>query len=345
MKLKSVEIKGLWGKENIKWNLDPRVNILTGINGAGKSTIMDLIAFVITTNYLLKEFVTKVEQINVELDNKDMLICLSFNDTLLKLKQKAEQNSVFRDLWEDVSRDIPMTERRLRRLNRMGITASVSYLKRKTELIPLSETYFEHVNVDIVSTFDSELPSDIDQGRYNSLKKQGVRSPLDKELHDLQEKYAFYLGGLATRMEQYVKKGNLVDKEYVDSLYAQKNLFVKIVNEMFEESNKHIDIDNSRLEFVLNDEKKHISMYELSSGEKQLLYILMTVLMEERQEYVLFMDEPEISLHVDWQENLIEKIFLLNPNCQIMIATHAPSLLLGGWHGFVTNIADIKSVK
>ena len=345
MKLKSVEIKGLWGKENIKWNLDPRVNILTGINGAGKSTIMDLIAFVITTNYLPKEFVTKVEQINVELDNKDMLRCLSFNDTLLKLKQKAEQNSVFRDLWEDVSRDIPMTERRLRRLNRMGITASVSYLKRKTELIPLSETYFEHVNVDIVSTFDSELPSDIDQGRYNSLKKQGVRSPLDKELHDLQEKYAFYLGGLATRMEQYVKKGNLVDKEYVDSLYAQKNLFVKIVNEMFEESNKHIDIDNSRLEFVLNDEKKHISMYELSSGEKQLLYILMTVLMEERQEYVLFMDEPEISLHVDWQENLIEKIFLLNPNCQIMIATHAPSLLLGGWHGFVTNIADIKSVK
>ena len=56
----------------------------------------------------------------------------------------------------------------------------------------------------------------------------------------------------------------------------------------------------------------------------------------------IFLDEPEISLHVDWQELLIEKIRLLNPNCQVLIATHAPSVLLDGWQPFVTNIDDIK---
>ena len=40
--------------------------------------------------------------------------------------------------------------------------------------------------------------------------------------------------------------------------------------------------------------------YQLSSGEKQMLIILLTVLVEDDQPYVLFMDEPEVSLHIEW---------------------------------------------
>lgn len=342
MKLKAVEIKGLWGNTNLKWNLEPRVNVLTGSNGAGKSTIMDIIACAIARNSLTKELVRKVEQVNIELDNNQTLVCLSFNDTLMKLKKEAESNEVYKELWEDVSANISLAESRSRRLNRMGITASVSYLVKNKKIEPLSGERLKEINVDIVSTFDSSIPSDIDSSKYNDLRKQGVRSSLDLELHDLQEQYAYYLGSLATRLEQFVNDGNAVDRDYVNNLYSQKNLFISIVNSMFAESGKHINIDNSRLEFVIDGEGKNISMYELSSGEKQLLYILMKVLMQEQKEYVLFMDEPEISMHVDWQECLIEKILELNPNCQLLIATHAPSLLLGGWQGFVKNIADIK---
>ena len=304
---------------------------------------MDLIASVIVTNSLPKELVTKTKRINVEFDNKkDTLVCLSFNDTMLKLKKEAESNPVYRELWEDISRSVSFTASRQQRLNRMGITASVSYLVRDKKLLPLSDKMVDGLNVDIISTFDSSLPGDFEQSRIDTLKKQGVRSTLDMELHSLQEQYAYYLGGLATKMEQNVKEGKPVDRVFVDNLYAPKNQFVKIVNELFSQTGKHINIDNSRLEFVINDEDKHISLYELSSGEKQLIYILLTVLMEEQKEYVLFMDEPEISLHVDWQECLIEKIQLLNPNCQMLIATHAPSLLLGGWNSFVKNIDDLK---
>lgn len=43
--IKSVEIKSLWnGQKHIVWNLKTDVNILSGINGAGKSTILNRLA-------------------------------------------------------------------------------------------------------------------------------------------------------------------------------------------------------------------------------------------------------------------------------------------------------------
>lgn len=39
--IKRIEIKGLWGRKNIAWDLRPDVNILSGVNGIGKSTILN----------------------------------------------------------------------------------------------------------------------------------------------------------------------------------------------------------------------------------------------------------------------------------------------------------------
>ena len=81
--------------------------------------------------------------------------------------------------------------------------------------------------------------------------------------------------------------------------------------------------------------------YQLSSGEKQMLAILLTVLIEDNQHYVLFMDEPEVSLHVDWQKNLIDMILDLNPNVQIILTTHSPAVIMNGWLDKVTEVTDI----
>ena len=39
--IRRIEIKGLWGRFNIQWDLRPDVNILSGINGVGKTTILN----------------------------------------------------------------------------------------------------------------------------------------------------------------------------------------------------------------------------------------------------------------------------------------------------------------
>ena len=81
--------------------------------------------------------------------------------------------------------------------------------------------------------------------------------------------------------------------------------------------------------------------YQLSSGEKQMLIILLTVLVEDDLPYVLFMDEPEVSLHIEWQKQLIDLITELNPNVQIILTTHSPAVVMNGWMNQVTEVTDI----
>ena len=86
---------------------------------------------------------------------------------------------------------------------------------------------------------------------------------------------------------------------------------------------------------------EQLSPYQLSAGEKQILAILLTVLVEDNQSYVLFMDEPEISLHFEWQKQLIGLVLQLNPNIQIIMTTHSPAVVMDGWTDRVTDVSDI----
>ena len=69
--------------------------------------------------------------------------------------------------------------------------------------------------------------------------------------------------------------------------------------------------------------------------------ILLTVLVENNQNYVLFMDEPEVSLHIEWQKRLIDLCVELNPNVQIILTTHSPAVVMNGWMDAVTEVTDI----
>ena len=70
-----------------------------------------------------------------------------------------------------------------------------------------------------------------------------------------------------------------------------------------------------------------IPLYSLSSGEKQLLLILIETM--AAGENTIIIDEPEISMHVDWQRRLIDAMTTVNPEAQIIVATHSPELMVG----------------
>lgn len=106
-----------------------------------------------------------------------------------------------------------------------------------------------------------------------------------------------------------------------------------VIDKFFKPSGKYVELDkeNNRLIFVLTTNGKKIQLEQLSSGEKQLLIILFRVFLQQKKSYVLLMDEPEISLHIDWQAQLIDAIQTLNPNVQIILSTHSPSMFADGW--------------
>lgn len=341
MVIKQIEIKDFWGKYNIKWELNPHVNILTGINGAGKSTLLDLVAQIIIGGRLSKSLIKKTSMVKIKFDEDDTTITnIIFNDSYLNLTKKAKENEILKELQDDVELDFKND--RKSKLNSLMLNASISFVSTKSKGKIPSEQFFKNLNVDIISTFDEPISYIEEKTKWDSLHKEGVWSSLDKELHELQEQYSYYIGNLANTIEKKVLSGIQPDMELLKSLYAPKNLFIKIINELFASTGKIIDTENSKINFRIIEDNLPISIYELSSGEKQMLYILWKVLLHNQDPFILFLDEPEISLHVDWQESLIEKIRLLNPNCQIIIATHAPSVLLDGWQPCVKNIDDLK---
>jgi predicted ATPase len=53
------------------------------------------------------------------------------------------------------------------------------------------------------------------------------------------------------------------------------------------------------------------------------------------------MDEPEISLDIDWQYQLLEAIRKLNPYCQLVVATHSPAIFGNGWSDKIFYIDEL----
>ncbi len=77
---------------------------------------------------------------------------------------------------------------------------------------------------------------------------------------------------------------------------------------------------------VRNSDFDEIELEKLSSGEKQLMIILIETLLQKNEKCIYLTDEPELSLHIEWQRRILPAIKVLNPNAQIIAATHSPEV-------------------
>ncbi len=259
--IKQIEIDSLWsGRKHIVWQLDPQVNILSGINGVGKSTILNKIFRSICTNGDLKNHLLKGVHITAE---------------------------------------------------------------------PESAT---HIRFDIIRSLDSPV---LDVDTMNLVDSR-ITSALDFQLYHLQRKYLDYQVNIGNRIIVALQEGHA---DAAQELSKAKTRFQDIVDDLFEETGKKIVRTENEIRFSQIGET--LVPYQLSSGEKQMLAILLTVLVEDNQPYVLFMDEPEVSLHIEWQKRLIDLIVELNPHVQIILTTHSPAVIMNGWVDKVTEVSDI----
>ncbi|OKP03673.1 AAA family ATPase [Xenorhabdus eapokensis] len=76
------------------------------------------------------------------------------------------------------------------------------------------------------------------------------------------------------------------------------------------------------------------------SGERQLIYILVKIANTQGRPIFLLMDEPDISLHLNWQVMLIENILEINNQCQIVVVTHSPAIIMDGYMDSYVDIKD-----
>ena len=266
--IKTIEIKGLWGRKNIKWELRPDVNILSGINGIGKSTI-----------------------VNSSVKSLDLL----------------EGGSLKNGLKDGV----------------------------KFSFFPEDANF---IRFNVIRSFDRPL---ISSSLIEKIGNQNVRTELDWQMYQLQRRYLDYQVNIGNRIIELLTSGNPQDQINAARVSEPKKKFQDMMDELFSETNKKIIRKCN--EILFEQDGDTLTPYQLSSGEKQILVILLTTLVQDNEHYTLFMDEPEVSLHIEWQQQLIERIRELNPNVQIIMTTHSPALIMNGWVENVTEVSDITT--
>ena len=188
------------------------------------------------------------------------------------------------------------------------------------------------IRYDVIRSLDSPV-LDLDTMAHVDTR---ISSALDFQLYHLQRKYLDYQVNIGNRIIAELQSGNT---DAAQQLSMQKKRFQDIVDDLFSETGKKIVRTENEIRFSQIGET--LVPYQLSSGEKQMLAILLTVLVEDNQSYVLFMDEPEVSLHIEWQKRLIDLCLELNPNVQIILTTHSPAVVMNGWVDAVTEVSDI----
>lgn len=122
----------------------------------------------------------------------------------------------------------------------------------------------------------------------------------------------------------------------IKEIYKPVNEFLKTINKFFSDSGKEIAVDPvGRLLIRIEKRRKLYNVDCLSSGERQLLIIIANVLFNKysnplsSKQSIIIIDEPELSLHMRWQEMFSEIILESNPETQFVLATHSPDIVGG----------------
>jgi ABC-type lipoprotein export system ATPase subunit len=214
-------------------------------------------------------------------------------------EQELEQNfaKIIRDRWKEYNYDLSSTEART---TAQGLANILS---------------------DLWSTPGKKITkTDIDlEKAYNRVNKFLNRY----ELEDVLKSFEDFSNRITDHdyLMNVIKDINDVE-EIIEKAVVPKTKIQELITKLYGEK--------VRLAFgekqitAKTENNKDIGLEALSSGQKQLLMIFLSILMANNRPILI--DEPEISMHVDWQSALVGAMRQLTPSAQIIMATHSPEI-------------------
>lgn len=128
------------------------------------------------------------------------------------------------------------------------------------------------------------------------------------------------------RIVAIVEKHN----ERLKRAHAEIDKYLDLINKFLSDGGKRLEFQATGRLRVFYGDTLLKGVAGLSSGERQLVVILTHLALNRsaRQANVLIIDEPELSLHVKWQEMFVEALETASPEIQFILATHSPSIIL-----------------
>ena len=303
--IKKIEIKNFFGKGDFCWELDSCVNILGGKNGSGKSTILKYCYAMMTNEKVCHDMdvqLSKIADAFVITFSNGWSINWSKNDFPILVETPGAFTFNNYTIVTDEKGNVHKFDE--------------LYSQYKTDFISTFEQY--------ISSFKSnEQPGGNTQQKDAMLLDLLIKEQINVRNNDFREFMENHIGDSETDNEAR----NTYMTEY-RKVYATLESFLT----------NYDDKVSGNFEFKRNGQS--FSYEYLSMGEKQILLLLLMIANMKGEPCIFFMDEPDLSMHIDWKEQLVSRIHALNPNMQIILTTHAPSVITG-WFDHVHEVGEL----
>lgn len=318
--IKIIEITKLFGNQNIRWHLRSDVNILGGVNGSGKSTILkacyELLSkggvFDIKCNRL-------IDSISITLSNNSVITWKHSS-----IKSLGEMDSHFLEGSNQIVNDSKYGRVFY---NQVQATTTDGTQCRPEEVMP-------GVIVENINSFEQQIADAIRLSKLPDENREEDSTMLDALIkEEVNHRNEIYSGAYETLMMLLREQKRIEFNSHPD--IAESFRLATVCGDFF--TGYGIALLN-KMEFEKGGAT--IPYTHLSVGQKQLLLIFLKVTNTQNKPAIFFMDEPDLGMHVDWKKKLLKTINKLNPNIQQIVSTHAPSMVTD-WGNCVKEIGQI----
>lgn len=301
----------------------------------------------------LSHFLVDERQKNLDVDNgmNEALGLIAKKSSKVKDNQ-AQEDKKLRDRiildsfhvgGENSGASLPKsTTPRDLRLKQKTIKAALLGLEFKSDEFELMyDSFFENLISLSKSVYEVFNKPNTDAAKSSATpRKKGVASiPVVGKVEPLSLENSKVLGKWFSNSHQMARIDRLLKmiEEYEQaktSINSDLTKLQHLINLFLEQTNKRIEITN-RGEVSITISGNERSLTVLSSGERQILIMLTHLCLNDLlpQSGIFIVDEPELSLHISWQDMFLEAVQAAGPELQIILATHSPAII-GGRNSF-----------
>jgi len=346
LKIVSFEVAGLLGREStLRVDFNSDMNIITGRNGSGKTSALKLLWYILSGNILLALKEVPFRKVTLETTDYECTVYRISANTCRVDWKAGDEHSVFEDIEdEDGDTVINAEDRADELLMRIGSSVFLPTFRR----IEGGFTISDRVNALSRAKNDIEdsliaLSKKLSNGNHTfvaSLSTVDIVTLLVKQYTDLSEQYNQLQQKTSQDIIAKIKAykldqsdQNQLDaatrtldqiRQQIESMEASREVIMtplEAVRALAMKLFKHSGIKLGRT-LSFGDAAKAVNSDALSAGEKQMLsFIAYNAFYRDA---IVMIDEPELSLHVDWQRQLFPTLLSQQTSNQFIIATHSP---------------------
>lgn len=291
MKIKSIYIKNIKALKDFKIDFNSSVNVIIGENGLGKTTILETIYNIITSNKkFLEDESSEGCNLEVLFTEDELNIVNKYRNRLKKFTFKTEENLIVCN--HEIKKEINLHKQ-------FKYSIGLKNWVRKVVYLPTDVNFKKH-KVETAKKIENS-------------KELGVILNSDEMSLNLKE----YLVNIHYK--------DLEDMSIGETPYRIQR-FKQLYNNFFDEK-EFLGVKDFEPLFKIKATGEIHSADELSAGEKQIFFRGGSLLQMDLNDSIILIDEPELSLHPEWQQKILEFYKGIGENNQIIIATHSPHIV------------------